>query len=463
MTPKEYRKRREILANKVVEGIILCIANKVLPRNYAANSLPFRQDSTFLYYTGIDVPELIFIIDCNRGETILAGYEPTIEDAVWSGPQTSLKELAERAGITQTLSFDQLNNKIKRYRSDHCKIHYLPPYTAEKKILFSELLDRPIQKVTEEVSEILIDAVIEQRSIKSVSEINEIESVLNLVTGPMHESAMKMAVEGNYEHQVVAEMYRIAKVKNLDFAFPVICSVHGEVLHNESYINKLQNGQLLLVDSGVESINHYASDITRTTPVGGKFTLQQREIYEIVLETQDQAIKSLKPGIRYLDIHLNAAKNIANGLKMLGLMQGDVDEAVRAGAHALFFPHGLGHMMGLDVHDMEDLGENRVGYDKYTTRSKQFGTAYLRLARALKHGYVLTVEPGIYFIPALIDQWQAQGKYKDFINYDTVKKYLKFGGIRIEDNIVITDSGSRILGNPIKKNPEEIEGLFQNS
>ena len=461
MTVKEYHQRRELLSKKVEKGIILLLANKILPRNYAANALPFRQDSTFLYYSGIEIPELVLIIDCDRGETILAGNEPTVEDAVWSGPQTSMKELAERVGIGETLPAGQLKKTIESFRAGKRKIHYLPPYTAERKILLSELLGIPVQRIAEEVSADLIEAVIEQRSVKSTSEIAEIESVIDLVTGPMHENAMIMAVDGNYEYQVVAEMYRIVKANNLDFAFPVICSVHGEVLHNESHINRLQNGQLLLVDAGVESINHYASDITRTTPVGGRFSPRQKEIYEIVLGAQLNAVKNLRPGLRYIDVHLEAARYIANGLKMLGLMSGNSDEAVQEGAHALFFPHGLGHMMGLDVHDMEDLGENRVGYDMHISRSKQFGTAYLRLAKALKPGYVLTIEPGIYFIPALIEQWQAQKKHREFINYNAIKEYMNFGGIRIEDNVAITASGSRILGNPIAKTIDEIQAKFR--
>lgn len=459
LTKKDYILRRKILVGKVTEGIILLSANQVLPRNYAANVLPFRQDSTFLYYTGINTPDVFFMIECQTGDEYLAGNEPTIEEAVWSGPQQTLHELAEASGIHLTLSLGQLKDKIDRCKTENCRIHYLPPYTAQKNLILSQLLGKSPEKIIPGASATLIQAAIDQRSVKTETEIVEIESALDQVTGPMHEMAMKMALEGKYEHQIVAEMFKLAKAKDLEFAYPVICSVHGEVLHNESHRNKLKNGQLLLIDAGVESQNHYASDITRTTPVGGKFTLQQKEIYEIVLSTQLKAIKSLKPGIPYRDIHYEAAKNITNGLKNLGLMKGDTDEAVNAGAHALFFPHGLGHMLGLDVHDMEDLGEDRIGYDENTLRSEQFGTAYLRFAKELKSGFVLTVEPGIYFIPALIEQWQKQKKLDQYINYNLLSQYLQFGGIRIEDNVNITDSGYKLLGKPIIKTVNEIEAF----
>jgi Xaa-Pro aminopeptidase len=275
----------------------------------------------------------------------------------------------------------------------------------------------------------------------------------------MHIQAMKMAREGVYEYEIVAELFKIAKAKNMEFAYQVICSVRGETLHNESHGNVLQQDQLLLVDAGVESPHHYSSDITRTTPVGGRFTSQQKEIYDLVLNAQLAAIAEIKPGKAYRDIHLLVAQIITQGLKEIGIMKGDTDLAVREGAHALFFPHGLGHMMGLDVHDMEDLGENYVGYSEKLKRSEQFGTAYLRFAKAPEPGYVLTVEPGIYFIPQLIGKWKSDNLHRDFIAYDFLEKYFNFGGVRIEDNILVTPSGNRILGKPIPKTPEEIEQL----
>ena len=458
-TKNDYINRRNTLMESVKDGVIFFSANQVLPRNYAGNVLSFRQDSTFLYYTGIDLPDLLLLMDCQSGDVFLAGNETTLEEAVWSGPQPTLQELAETSGINRTFSFDELKNILNGYKAKHCTIHYTPPYTAQKILMLSELLDRKYEGVVPGASKKLIDAIIAQRSVKTEAEISEIESALNQVTGPMHELAMKMAQEGIFEYQIVAEMFRMAKEKDLEFAYPVICSVRGEVLHNELHKNKLQKDQLLLIDAGVESANHYASDITRTTPVGGKFNSQQKEIYEIVLSAQLRAIENLQPGIPYRDIHFNVARIITDGLKSLGLMKGDTEEAVQAGAHALFLPHGLGHMLGLDVHDMEDLGEDRVGYDESVTRSTQFGTAYLRMAKGLKSGYVLTVEPGIYFIPTLIEQWQKQKKWDQFIKFNVLVKYRNFGGIRIEDNVVITNTGFRVLGKPIKKTVSEIEAL----
>jgi Xaa-Pro aminopeptidase len=338
-------------------------------------------------------------------------------------------------------------------------VHFLDPYIAERKIQLSQLLDLPLSKLASDSSEELKRAIISQRSIKSAEEIEEIELALNQVTGPMHVMAMQKARTGIYEYEIVAEMQRMAIAKGLEFAYPIICSVRGETLHNESYHNRLQKDQLLLIDSGVESPLHYASDITRTTPVDGKFNTRQKEIYSIVLKAQSEAIDAIQPNAKYIDIHLLAAKQITYGLTELGLMKGNAEEAVQSGAHALFFPHGLGHMMGLDVHDMEDLGEDLVGYDKETQRSTQFGTAYLRMGKTLQPGNVITVEPGIYFIPPLMDKWRSEKKFTDFINYDRLSAYYSFGGVRIEDNVMITSDGKKILGNAIPKGIKEIEEI----
>ena len=460
ITREDFIHRRKVLMDNIADGLIVFSANQVLPRNYGANSFPFRQDSTFLYFSGIDISGVFLLFDCSSGTVFLAGQEPGIEDTIWSGKQKKLKEWAEESGINEVLTTGQLNEKLYRDKAAGRTIHFIPPYSADKNVIFSRLLGISTDEIKSKASIELIKAIIAQRSVKSEAEVSEIESAINQVTGPMHIEAMKMAVEGKYEYEIVAGMYRVAKAKDLEFAYPVICSVRGEVLHNEQHRNRLKKGQLLLTDAGVESRNHYASDITRITPVGGKFSSQQKEIYQVVLTAQQEAIKKLKPGIRYFDIHTEAAQDIVEGLKAIGLMRGDAEEAVNAGAHALFFPHGLGHMLGLDVHDMEDLGEDYVGYDESTVRSKQFGTAYLRLAKQLKSGYVLTVEPGIYFIPALINQWQENKTLDRFINYERLSEYLEFGGVRIEDNVVITESGCRILGNAIIKSVDGIEALF---
>jgi Xaa-Pro dipeptidase len=459
MDATEYKQRRKILSEKIGRGIILLATNKHLPRNYPGNVLPFRQDSSFLYYTGLESPGLFCIIDCDSGEEILFGNEPTIEDTIWSGSMESLSELARNSAIQNNRSIEELAAYLSLNVKKSRPVHYLPPYTSNRLNELSTLLNKNSDLVTKEVSDDLKRAVVEQRIYKTEKEIQEIENALDSATGPMHIKAMQLAKAGVYEFEIVAELFRLAKKKNLEMAYPVICSVRGEILHNESHANILKTGQLLLIDAGAESRLHYASDITRTVPVDGIFSSRQKEIYEIVLTAQLQAINSIKPDVTYREIHISAALNMAEGLKEIGLMKGNMEEAVEAGAHALFFPHGLGHMLGLDVHDMEDLGENLVGYADAVERSKQFGTAYLRLARKLQPGFVLTVEPGIYFIPNLIHQWETEQKFHAFIAYNRVKEYIDFGGIRIEDNVLVTSSGARVLGKAIPKAVDEIERL----
>jgi Xaa-Pro aminopeptidase len=454
-----YKNRRGELMKALGKGLILLSSNHHLPRNYKGNPLPFRQDSNFLYFTGINMPALYCLLDCDSGREYLAGDEPTVEDAIWSGPQKCLKDHAAAGAILEVMSPGQLSENLKKAGQQKRGLHYLPPYTAERKMALKRLLEISAEEIEGRASVELIKAVIALRSVKTDEEVAEIEDALDGTTGPMHIMAMKMAKEGIHEYEIVAEMYRIAKAKNLDFAYQVICSVRGETLHNEDHHNVLKRNQLLLVDAGTESRNHYAADITRTTPVGGKFSARQREIYDIVLKTQQESIKMIRSGIKYRDVHIAASGIIADGLKQIGIMKGNTEEAVNAGAHALFFPHGLGHMLGLDVHDMEDLGENYVGYSDTIKRSSQFGTAYLRLAKELREGYVLTVEPGIYFIPVLIELWKKEKRFKEFINYELIKGYYDFGGIRIEDNILVTKTGYRILGKPIPKHPDEIEKL----
>lgn len=460
MNKNDYVGRRRKLAKDIGSGIVLIFGNKLIPRNYSANTYPFRQDSNFLYFTGISIPGYCLMLDCNKGEEILFGYDPGIEDSIWSGPQASLKEAGQICGIDKTMPDSSLASFIAEAAKEKVEIHYLPPYPHERQLFLSQSLGGTIHEIVSGASITLTKSVIQQREIKSDIEIAEIENALNEVTGPMHIAAMKMAQPGVFEYEVLAEMQKIAARNQVELAYGTICTVRGETLHNIVYSNELKKNQLLLVDAGAESRNHYASDITRTTPVGGKFSSQQREIYSLVLDAQMQIINDIKPGISYLELHLKAARIMADGLTQLGLMKGSSENAVASGAHALFFPHGLGHMLGIDVHDMEDLGENYVGYNEPSERSDQFGTAYLRLGRELKAGFVLTVEPGIYFIPPLIKQWHQAGKFKEFINYSRLENYMNFGGIRIEDNILVTNNGQRVLGNPIPKLPDELENLL---
>ena len=306
----------------------------------------------------------------------------------------------------------------------------------------------------------MINAVVKLRAVKDQYEISELEKAVD-VARIMHTTAMKMAYPGNFERELAGAIEGIALSHGGPVSFPVILSMDGQTLHNHYHGNELTEGRMVVCDAGAETSMCYSSDITRTFPVGGKFSEQQKEIYEIVLQANVDTIKASKPGVSYREVHLMAARIIAEGLNGLGIMKGDVDEAVKAGAHALFFPHGLGHMLGLDVHDMEGLGENYVGYSDTLKRSDQFGLAYLRMGRELEPGFVLTNEPGCYFIPALIDQWKAEKKHAQFINYDQVEKYRKFGGVRIEDDVLITESGSRILGTPIPKTVEEVEDTMR--
>ena len=451
-----YIDRRNELKKKFRNGLLLFLGNDEAAMNYADNTYSFRQDSSFLYYFGLDIPNMAAIIDIDDDKEILFGYEYTIEDIVWTGPQSKLQELAEQIGISNAESISNLKKHLKAKIKKQVKIHFLPAYRGDQTLKLANILDVDPNKIKSKISKKLIEAVIEQRSIKSEEEVAEIEYAMEIAY-QMHTTAMRMAKKGVIERDIAGAIEGIALSLGSGVSFPSIVSKNGQTLHNHSHGNVLREGDLLVCDAGAESLLHYASDITRTTPVGGKFSYKQKEIYEIVLTAQKNAINMIKPGVKHIDVHLTAAKIIAAGLSQIGLMKGDLNAAVKAGAHALFFPHGLGHMMGLDVHDMENLGENLVGYDNKTKRSNQFGLAYLRLAKELKPGFVFTCEPGIYFIPELIDQWKAKRKFKTFIDYDKVEEYRDFGGIRIEDNILVTQNGYKVLGRPIPKEVDDVE------
>src|SRR3989339_326976 len=453
---KTYTNRRNILKNKFEDGLILIMGNTDVPMNYPSNTYRFRQDSNFLYYFGLDMPNLAGIIDVEEGRDYIYGNDVDMDDIIWMGPQPLMKELGVKSGIKYTAPFNNLAEVLTTAIKEKRRIHFLPPYRAEIKILLEDLLGIKVSQLKNYASEELIKAVVEQRSIKEKQEIAEIEKYSEIAY-TMFTEAMKMAKPGEIEFNIAGTMEGIALQNDCYISFPVILSKHGETLHNHSHENTLQKGDLLLIDAGVDSPMHYATDHTRTIPVGGKFSAQQREIYQIVLNSQMAAIEAIKPEVTYQNIHLLACREMVNGLKKIGLMQGDTNEAVIQGAHTLFFPHGLGHMMGLDVHDMEDLGENYVGYDEETKRINQFGTGYLRLGRKLQEGFVLTVEPGIYFIPALMEQRRKDKKFAQFINYEKLKEFKSFGGIRIEDDVLVTKDGHRVLGKPIPKTIDDIE------
>lgn len=453
-----YVSRRKSLINSLDSGIILLLGNVDSPMNYAANTFHFRQDSTFLYFFGLDMPGIAGVLDVESGEEILFGNDADMEDIIWVGPQIPFADSAGRVGVSGTRPYSALKDYLASAIQKGRKIHFLPPYRAENKITLESLTGIHVARQKEYASVALIKAVVNIRSVKELVEIAEIEKACT-VGYEMHVAAMQMAKSGVWEQTIAGRLEGIAASAGGMLSFPVILSQNGETLHNHNHSQLLTEGRLLLTDAGAETALHYASDFTRTTPVNGKFTQQQREIYEIVLEANNHATSLIRPGVTYLSVHLAASEVIAKGLTRLGLMKGDPAEAVEQGAHALFFPHGLGHMMGLDVHDMEDLGQIYVGYDDEIRPSGQFGTAYLRLGRRLQEGFVVTNEPGIYFIPALMDQWRAEGLHRDFICYDRLGAYRDFGGIRLEDDILVTPEGSRILGQRVPVNPDEVAAL----
>lgn len=457
-----YAARRKRLCEDVGSGLLLFPGNSEVGMNYAGNPYPFRQDSNFLYFFGIDQPGLFAAIDADTGKSILFGDELTMEDIVWTGPQPSIQQLAERTAIDEVRPLQELDAFVADARAASRTLHFTPPYRADNMIRLRKLTGIAEEELKTYASESLIRAIVAQRAYKSPEEVAAIENAVD-ITRSMHIAVMQAAAEGKMESELAGIALGIAYAMGRGVAYGIILSVNGHILHNHYHGNTLKKGQLVLGDFGAEGPTGYAGDITRTFPVDSRFTQRQKDIYQIVLETEEQAIASLRPGIKYLDVHLAASRRIAQGLKDLGLMKGDVDEAVAQGAHALFFPHGLGHMMGLDVHDMEDLGEDHVGYAGEVERSKQFGTAYLRLARTLQPGFVLTVEPGIYFIPELIDQWRSEGRFTDFIDYEKLETYKDFGGVRIEDNVLITNEGHRILGKPIPKSVADVEALRNKS
>jgi Xaa-Pro aminopeptidase len=453
-----YIERRKRLRTDVGCGLILLLGNEESPMNYTDNQYPFRQDSSFLYFFGLDCPGLVAVIDVDQGTECIFGNDLTVDDIVWTGPQPKLEEKCVKTGISDTAGLDKLPDVLNKAVRQGRKIHFLPQYRAENILKIHQLLGIHPSDITGHVSEPLIIAIVAQRSIKSPQEIEQVEAALE-ISYEMQTLAMKMSKPGIYEKRVASAMEAIVLSHGSALSFPTIFSIHGETLHNHSYDNLMQAGDMTVNDSGAESPLHYASDITRTVPVSGKFSQKQKEIYAIILNAQEKAIEAIKPGVEFRDIHLLGCRELASGLKDLGLMKGDIEQAVQAGAHTLFFQCGLGHMLGLDVHDMEGLGEDYVGYTDTIKRNPEFGFKSLRLAKALEPGFVITIEPGIYFIPELIDRWKATQKNSEYINYELVEKYRDFGGIRIEDDILVTQTEYRVLGKKIPKTIPEVEDM----
>ncbi len=457
-----YIKRREALKKEIKSGIGLFMGNVDASFNYPANVYHFRQDSHFSYFFGLENPGFAGIIDFDNDKDYIFGNDFDIDDIIWMGVQPKVIDLAAKAGVVNTGQYEELGKMLSIAKMESKTIHFLPTYRGETVIELSNLLGISNADVKSGASEDLIKAVVKLKEIKSKEEVAEIEKAVDIAY-EMHTTSMRMAaVPGRVEQEIAGTIEGISLALGGPVSFPIILSQDGQTLHNHHHDKVLEVGRMMVTDAGAETHLNYTSDITRTVPVGGKFNERQAEIYQIVVDANMAAIEAIKPGIKYRDVHFISARVLIEGLKKAGLMKGDVDAALEAEAHTLFMPHGLGHMMGMDVHDMEGLGENYVGYDENTTRATSFGTAYLRLGKELKPGFVLTVEPGIYFIPDLIDKFRSEGKFEDFINYDIVETYKDFGGIRIEDDILVTDTGYRVLGKPIPKTIDEVEAVMSN-
>jgi len=454
-----YLKRRKELSSNMESGLILLPGNEEAPMNYRDNTYHFRQDSTFLYYFGLDQPSLIGVIDADSGESILFGDELSIDMIVWMGVLPSLKSRAGLSGITDVRPMVQLAAKVSKAMEQGRKVHFLPPYREDILLKIAELCGIPYQSVGNEASLDLIKAVVSQREIKSEEEVAELDHAVN-ISADMHLAAMHHARPGMRESEVAAKVIEVAHAANGETSFPVIATINGQTLHNHYHGNVIQKGDLFLLDAGFETEKRYAGDLSSTFPVARGFTQVQKEMYELSLDTHLAAVAALKPGQSFKEVHLAACRTIFEGLKGFGLTRGSTEEAVAAGAHAMFFPCGTGHMMGLDVHDMENLGEQWVGYDG-VEKSTQFGLKSLRLAKPLKPGFVVTIEPGIYFIPELMDLWEAKGLHKDFLIYNELKKFRDFGGMRNEEDFLITEGGARRLGKALPLSVEGVEALRQ--
>jgi len=453
-----YIQRRKALAEKIGTGLILLLGNNDSPMNYADNTYHFRQDSTFLYYFGIDFPSLAAVIDVDNDRQIIFGDDYTIDDIVWMGPQPTIAERASLGGLHASLPVSELPKMLHEAQKKGREIHFLSPYRADNKLQLQQLLFLHPETLDSKASLKLIRAVVSQREIKTDEEIVEIEKGVDLSVD-MHVGAMKMVRPGMTEAQVAARVYEIALAANGEFSFPIIATINGQTLHNHYHGNVLKSGDLFLLDAGAEVESRYCGDLSSTFPVDAVFTAQQKQIYEMQLKAHQAAIDALALNVPYREVHWAACRSITNSMKELGLMKGDTEDAMKAGAHALFNPCGTGHMMGLDVHDMENLGEVWVGYDG-EPKSKQFGLKSLRFAKPLKPGHVFTIEPGIYFIPELMDKWQGEGLFNDFINWTEVQKFRKFSGIRNEENYMMTENGARRLGSKVKpKTVEEVQAL----
>ncbi|WP_448821548.1 aminopeptidase P family protein [Cetobacterium sp.] len=455
-----YISRRKRLKELVGNGLVLIVGNSESPMSYSDNSYNFIQDSTFLYYFGLNSPDLVGVMDVDSDEDYIFGKEFTMDDIIWMGQQRTFKERAKDVGIENFVELEKMKEILKRDKDNERIIHFTNQYRVENSLKISRLLGLSLDEVNEKFSKRLVDGIIEMRSLKRDYEIAELEKATN-VTREMHLVAMKNVKVGMKGYELVALLEAVAKKYNATTSFHTICTTNGQILHNHFHGNIFKEGDIVLLDCGARLENGYCGDMTTVFPVSGRFDSRQKDIYSLLIEMFDRAEECTKPGVTNKSVHLEVCKVLVEGLIKRGIMRGSVDEIVDAGAHALFFPHGLGHMIGLDVHDMENFGENNVGYDNVTKREIQFGLKSLRMGKELKPGYVLTIEPGIYFIPELIKKWEKEGKFKEYINYEEVKKYLDFGGMRYEGDFLITENGNRRLGDKMPKYDYEIEEILK--
>lgn len=457
-----YIQRREALRGKLKSGIVLMLGNSEVPSNYPANGYAFRQDSTFLYYFGLNHADYAGVLDIDSGSDCIYGDDYSLDSIIWMGNLPTVAEQAAEVGVAATGTLSELAVVVSTAIKNGRKVHFLPPYRAETLLDLSKYLGISTDRIRNYVSEELIKAVVSMREIKTAEEIAEITRAAE-IGYEMHTAAMRTCGVGVAERKVAGIIEGVAKSKGACVSFHSIVSQHGETLHNHNHDGILEDGRLLLVDAGAETMMNYCSDFTRTFPVNGKFSPIQKDIYEIVVAAYEKGIELVKPNVMFKDIHLASAKIIAEGLIDLGFMKGNADDAVANGAHAMFFPTGLGHQMGLDVHDMEGLGENFVGYDFEVERSSQFGLSNLRMAKRLRAGHVMTVEPGIYFVPQLIETWAKNNINSNFIDFDKARTMFNFGGIRVEDDVLTTETGHHIIcPNRIPFTVKDIEEYMAN-
>lgn len=462
-----YARRRQTLVAKMADsaaegkrGIALFIGNTEAPAQYKDNCYKFRQDSTWLYFFGIDQPLYAAIIDLDNGNETVFANDVEIGDIIWMGPQPSVASVAASVGVEKSAPYTDLNAAVAKVLAEGRPVHFVKPSRYYNTMKIASLLGCGTDEVAGRFSLALTKAIISMRLVKEDCEIEAIDDACNLGY-EMHTVARNSIVPGIIEQEIVGKMDGVTLSKGWGVSFPTILTQHGETLHNHLHDKIIEPGKLMVIDAGAESNVHYASDFTRTYPTSGKFTAKQREIYQIVCDCNEFAFSMTRPGISYREVHLKTMHLMLEELRALDIVRGDVQDMVEAGIAGLFMPHGLGHNMGLDVHDMEDYGENYVGYDDDQKRSSQLGLGSLRMARKLVPGNVITDEPGIYFIPALIEKWKSEKTDQGFVNYQKLESYYDFGGIRLEDDVLVTADGARRLGKKrLPISPDDVEAAM---